>query len=284
VKSGSSIMFAGDPMNAALDINAVYNVNASIKNLVAADSSDKAAMALQNRSIPIDLNLLITNTLEKPDINFLISSTDNSFNQNQIITSAIDMINSNKTEVYNQAFGLLLFNSFIPFITGGMGGDQQMQGISNSFTQFFTQQLSNFFTKGLEQIGLKGASLDVLMKDIESKESRQLGFSYKQELFNSRLVFTVGGNVNFGNSPTNVSNINAAAGNNSTFTSDFVLEYLITADGRIRLKTFAKTGEFDIINQDRVRTGGAIAFQKDFDSFKEFFQTRRQEKEKKKEN
>jgi hypothetical protein len=71
--------------------------------------------------------------------------------------------------------------------------------------------------------------------------------------------------------------------NNSTFTSDFLLEYLITADGRVRLKTFAKTGNFDIINQDRVRTGGAIAFQKDFDSMRELFRINKNPKTKKKE-
>ncbi len=268
IKNGSTITFAGDPMNAMLDINAVYNVNASIRNLL--NTSDSLNKNILNRSIPIDLNLLITNTLSKPDINFLVSPSNNSLDaQTQDIIQMLERINNNKTEVYNQAFGLLLFNGFIPFVTGGLG-EQQFSGASNSFTQFFTQQISNLFTKGLEQLGLKGASLDVLLKDIESKESRQFGFSYKQELFNSRLIFTVGGNVNFGTTTTDINGISTNS-NNSTFTSDFVLEYLITADGRIRLKTFAKTGDFDIINQDRLRTGGAISFQKDFDSLKELF-------------
>lgn len=275
VKSGSSVTFAGNPMDAILDINAVYNVNASIRNLLS--DIDTTNKSLMNKSIPIDLNLIITNTLSKPDINFYVSPTNSSLDaQTQEITQMLEKINSNKTEVYNQAFGLLLFNGFIPLLTGG-AGEQQMQGFSNSITQFFTQQISNLFTKGLEQIGLKGASLDVLLKDIESKESRQFGFSYKQELFNSRLIFTVGGNVNFGNGTnTDLNNINK--NNNSTFTSDFVLEYLITSDGRIRLKTFAKTGDFDIINQDRVRTGGAIAFQKDFDNLKDLFQLKKNKK------
>lgn len=277
VKSGSNITFSGDPMSAILDINAYYSVNASLKNIV------DSLSPLYNRSIPIDLNLLISNTLKNPEINFLISASNSSLEtQSDELRQTMERINNNKNEVYNQAFGLLLFNSFMPSQT--TQGGQQFTGITNSFTQFFTQQLSSLLTKGLQQAGLKGASLDLLLKDIESSESRQFGFTYKQELFNSRLIFTVGGNVNFGTATnTSINSINS--NNNSTFTSDFQLEYLITADGRIRLKTFAKTGNFDIINQDRVRTGGAIAFQKDFDSFKELFKINKQDlsiKEKKK--
>lgn len=272
VKPGSNITFAGDPMNAILDINAFYSVNASLRNIV--DSS--SASTLYNRSVPVDLNLIISNTLKEPEINFLISSSNASLQtQSDDLRQALDRINNNKGEVYNQAFGLLLFNSFMPMQANNVGA-QQFTGFSNSITQFFTQQLSSLLTKGLQQAGLKGSSLDLLLKDIESSESRQFGFTFKQELFNSRLIFTVGGNVNFGTA-TNTS-INALNPNsNSTFASDFLLEYLITADGRIRLKTFARTGNFDIINQDRVRTGGAVAFQKDFDNFKELFKINKQE-------
>jgi hypothetical protein len=183
VKSGSNITFSGDPMSALLDINASYNVNASLRNIVDSNST------LYNRSIPVDLNLLITNTLAQPEINFFVGSSNTSLEaQSDELRQALDRINNNKNEVYNQAFGLLLFNSFMPTQTA-LSGDQQFTGISNSFTQFFTQQLSTLLTKGLQQAGLKGASLDLLLKDIESKESRQFGFSYKQELFNSRLIF-----------------------------------------------------------------------------------------------
>ena len=63
---------------------------------------------------------------------------------------------------------------------------------------------------------------------------------------------------------------------NQEIAGDFILEYLVTQDGRIRLKTFARTANYDILNQDKIRTGGAISFQKDFDSFKELFTTKKQ--------
>lgn len=119
---------------------------------------------------------------------------------------------------------------------------------------------------------IKGASVDVLLSDLESKESRNFGFSYKQEILGGRLILTIGGNVNFGtNTLSENGNIPGQSTNNAAIAGDFVLEYLVTPDGRIRLKTYARTANYDLINQDKIRTGGAISFQKDFDNFKELF-------------
>ncbi|HNY56093.1 MAG TPA: hypothetical protein PKI86_10715, partial [Chitinophagales bacterium] len=41
------------------------------------------------------------------------------------------------------------------------------------------------------------------------------------------------------------------------------------------LKTYARTANYNIINQDRIQTGGAISFQKEFDNFKDLFTTKR---------
>ncbi|HOU47676.1 MAG TPA: hypothetical protein PLL99_07720, partial [Chitinophagales bacterium] len=66
----------------------------------------------------------------------------------------------------------------------------------------------------------------------------------------------------------------------------FVLEYLVTADGRIKLRTYARTANYDLINQDKIRTGVAISFQKNFDNIKELFKRKlknnQQEQEKEK--
>ena len=115
---------------------------------------------------------------------------------------------------------------------------------------------------------------------MESKESRNFGFSYKQEILGGKLILTIGGNVNFGNSNSTTTGLPGQPANNAAIAGDFVLEYLVTDDGRIRLKTYARTANYDIINQDRIRTGGAISFQKDFDNFKDLFNTKAKQKKK----
>ncbi len=100
------------------------------------------------------------------------------------------------------------------------------------------------------------------------------------------MILTIGGNVNFGNANNTVANTTTGQTTNNTgIAGDFLLEYLVTPDGRIRLKTYARTTNYttDIINQDRVRTGGAISFQKDFDSLKELFRPKNKKDKKPKE-
>jgi hypothetical protein len=268
IKSGSKIIFNKNPMDAELDITGLYKVkSASVKNILDTSEVNKA---IRNRTFPIDLNLLISGTLNKPKIGFKIDAPEV---QIDALRTILNEINTNENDVNNQAAFLLLFSSFYPT---GANSDQKATGFTNTVTQIVSDQLSKIFTDGLNKLGLKGASLDVLVSDLESS-SRNFDFKYKQEILGGKLILTIGGNVNFGNNTTTTSTGQPA--NNAAVVGDFVLEYLVTNDGTIRLKTYAKTANYDILNSDRIRTGGAISFQKEFDNIKELFP-----KKKKKEN
>ena len=259
---GSKIIFNGDPLKAELAVNALYNIkSASVRNLF--DTSDVNAKIIRNRTYPIDLNLLISGTLDKSVIGFKIQP---SIIVPDVLERKLVEINGNQNEVNNQAGFLLLFNSFFPTGTS----DQRVSGYSNTVTQLISDQISKLLSQGLSSV-IKGASLDVLLTDLES-DSRNFGFSYKQEILGGKLILTIGGNVNFGNNTvTGNTSPTGQPANNAAIAGDFQLEYLVTADGRIRLKTYARTANFDLINQDRIRTGGAISFQKEFDNFKDLF-------------
>ena len=262
IGSGSKITFNGDPLKAELGVNALYNIkSASVRNLF--DST----VAIRNRTFPIDLKLMIEGTLDKSTIGFNIESPNVPPDD---LARKLTEINSNQNEVNNQAGFLLLFNSFLPT---GSSSDQKVSGYSNTVTQLISDQISKILSQGLGSL-IKGASLDVLLSDLESKESRNFGFSYKQEILGGRLILTIGGNVNFGNNTltsNGIPNTGQTTNNNAAIAGDFVLEYLVTADGRIRLKTYARTANYDLINQDKIRTGVAISFQKNFDNIQELF-------------
>ena len=261
IKTGSKINFSGDPLKAELDITGLYKVkSASVRNLFDSTST------IRNRTFPIDLKLLITGTLDNAKINFEIAAPDV---QSDELNRKLSEINGNQNEVNNQAAFLLLFNAFLP--TGS--SDQKITGFSNTVTQLVSDQISKILSQGLSQL-IKGASLDVLLSDLESKDSRNFGFSYKQEILGGKLILTIGGNVNFGTSTTVTNNTTGQPANNAAIAGDFILEYLVTADGRIRLKTYARTANYNILNTDRIQTGGAISFQKDFDNFKDLFKRR----------
>src|SRR4051812_18016900 len=127
-------------MKAEMNITALYNVPAaSIRNLI--DSNATNASSLRNRTFPIDLNLLVTGTLEKPKIGFRITPTAGTVSaQSDELIRILDEISANENEINNQAVALLLFNTFFPT---GNSGDQKFTGASNTVTQLVSSQLSN---------------------------------------------------------------------------------------------------------------------------------------------
>ncbi|HQG38792.1 MAG TPA: translocation/assembly module TamB domain-containing protein, partial [Chitinophagales bacterium] len=160
IGTGSKITFNGDPLKAELGVNALYNIkSASVRNLF--DSS----YAIRNRTFPIDLKLMIGGTLDKSTIGFNIESPNVPPDE---LARKLTEINSNQNEVNNQAGFLLLFNSFLPT---GSSSDQKVSGYSNTVTQLISDQISKILSQGLGSL-IKGASLDVLLSDLESKESR----------------------------------------------------------------------------------------------------------------
>ncbi|HUM53323.1 MAG TPA: hypothetical protein PK431_15980 [Chitinophagales bacterium] len=140
----------------------------------------------------------------------------------------LDEISSKENDVNNNAATLLLFNTFF---TTGTASDQKLTGFSSTVTDLVFSQLSNIISKGLSQL-IKGAQFDVVLNDIESR-SRNFGFSYKQELFGSRIILTIGENVNFGGTETIINGLptTGQSNRNTAVAGDFVLEYLLTQDG-----------------------------------------------------
>ena len=160
IKKGSTITFNGKPTDADLNITALYNVkNASVRNIF--DSTN----ALRNRTFPVDLNLRITNTLEKPKIGFVITPTEGTISaQTEELKRKLEEISANENDVNNNAATLLLFNTFFPT---GTASDQKLTGFSSTVTDLVFSQLSNIISKGLSQL-IPGAQLDLVLNDIES--------------------------------------------------------------------------------------------------------------------
>ncbi|HNF48656.1 MAG TPA: hypothetical protein PLF48_04700 [Chitinophagales bacterium] len=266
IKDGSKIIFNGKPDDAELDIKALYNVkSASVRNLF--DTITQDERNIRTKSFPIDLNLNITGSLKKTKVSFDISATPGTASANSdLLGRKLAEISNNENDVNNNAATLLLFNSFFPT---GTSSDQRFSGASSSVTDLLLGQISNLISQGLGKL-IKGASLDLVLNELETQE-RNFGFTYKQELIGGRLILTIGGNVNFGNSSTINATSLSQQNSNNAIAGDFMIEYLVTTDGRIRLKAYGKASNYDIFGQDRFRTGGAISFQKDFDDFRDLF-------------
>ena len=96
----------------------------------------------------------------------------------------------------------------------------------------------------------------------EQISNQELAVALSTQLFNERLLVT--GNLG-------VSEANEITGSKTALIGDFILEYMLTPEGKYRLKVFNETNDFNIATTDQSgsRQGIGIIVFREFDSILE---------------
>ena len=263
IEKGSSIIFSGDPMNASFDVTASYKVRASTYELLA-NQSVLSETEKQSSSTRIDVLVLmiLKGNLNDPIITFDIRIPDT---QEEGVTSALNRklaeLRTNPEELNKQAFGLLLFKSFIT-------ESGSSQTLSDAGTNMALSSVSNLLTDQLNSFAekyVKGFDIDIGVESFtangaQSNTMTQMQVNISKQLFSDRLTVNVGTNVNL--NAENTSSIFQS--NFSGIAGDFVLEYKLTESGNYNVKVFHKS-DYNALEQSNIyKTGAGIIFRKSF--------------------
>jgi hypothetical protein len=176
-------------------------------------------------------------------------------------------LNEQETELNKQVFSLLALNRFFPNTVsdGSTGGAAWIA--RNNVNKVLSNEL-NSFSEGL--LGDSGFELDFDLDSFtdytgESAQDRtQLNIKASKKLFNERLIVTAGSAVDVEGS--------AQVGQEDTpIIGNVSLEYLLTENGRYRLKGFQKNEYVNVIDGQLMVTGLAFIFNREFNAFSELF-------------
>lgn len=266
VVPGSTIEFSGSPYNAKLDLTARYVANdISVSSLTSTDTKEK-----------VDMNVLIriTGILETPLIDFDLELAEGSSSSNADFQRKLQQVKADKNELNKQVFGLLISKSFLP---QDLTTFNAVGATTNStLNDFVSGQLTTYFQSVLNDF-LKSTEIDIGYDNIQNgnfnftnEQGKQFDLNIQQEI-NDNLIIKVG--------TTYYDFASGAQGAASNLAGDFEVEYLITPDGRVRVKAF-RLSEYDaIIAKNDVKTGVGIYYTKDFDQFKEllFWKNKKQQ-------
>ena len=288
IERGSSINWSGDPGNATLDIKALYKLRASPYDLIEDIVTTDEQKAQAKDRVQVLLYLYISGSLLQPDIKFDIKVPDANASIRTALESRFQALLLDPNEFNKQVVGLLVLNRFLPQRTGTSEQPNIANDVNNSVSEFLSNQLSIYLSDWISEF-ITDVQLDINYRSYQSEvtgsEPDQVDFQNRQELqlalnksfYHDRISVDVGGNFDFGQAAQNPDN-----GNASNIAGDFEIEYSITPDGRIKVKAFRK-GEYDIFqNRNKNKTGIGISYEKEFDSFEDFFQDLRKKKEEKK--
>jgi hypothetical protein len=272
IQKGSKITWYGDPYQAVLNINASYSQNASLAPIIQ-DPNVNSTPQLR-RKYPVQVLLKIEGLMLAFQVSFDIQARDLPRNiqlaeSNRSVNLDIEFAafknKLDEQELYRQVFSLIVLRKFSPpesFNTSG--------SVVNSVSELLSNQLSYWMSQVDQNLEI---DVDLNIMDDDAFNTFQLRASYT--LFNGRLRLTGDGTYNNPSSTQRQASPSSVAG-------DWTVDYMLTADGKLRVKMFSRTNVNPILssvnNQNTLTTGASLIHTQSFDEIRELWQSRRRKK------
>jgi hypothetical protein len=289
-KEGSNnyIQWTGDPYNADINIQAVYEAeNVQFGDLGVSDNVIPNGDKLKTFQGPVWVVANLSDKLMHPAITFEIQLPPNSQMRNDFgISYLLDTrIGGDPNELNKQVAYLLVFNSFGPLTIGGnaLTANEAVGGIFfSSISGFISSALSNQFSSIFQRV-FKDKSIRVnfntsfyngipIQESIDRTYDRtNMNLSVIKSFLNERLTFTVGSALDFG---LTAQQAQYAA---VQFLPNITAEWKITENGRVVL-TFFYRDSYNYLNVGNHTTnssGTSISYRRDFDRLDEFFKKKK---------
>ena len=261
---GSTISWSGDPFDANLDVKALYNVDASASALMAAQTSglDPTAKGKFRQVLPFYVYLNVNGELLQPKITFNLDMPEDE--QGAIggqVYGRLQQLNQQEAELNKHVFSLLVLNRFYPEpgSDGSTGG--AATAARNNLNDALSDQLNVFSDKILGDTGIElnfGLDSYTDYQGSSPTERTELDIAAQKKLFNDKLIVRVGSEVGV-----------QGGGNTAPVIGNVSLEYILTEDGRYRLKGFRRNEFENVIDGQTITNGIAIIFTQEFNKFSE---------------
>jgi len=269
ILQGSRIVWNGDPFDGQMQLEAVYEIRTSVRNLMGVNQAQSDARNMLKTQTVMNLGGAIL----KPDVRFEIKlPTINMNDPNDPLVQQVNRINNNEQELNNQVLALLLSGQFIPTENMNSGNLGLSTGASafNSVTELLTNRLSSLISNtlggginlGIDYKGDLGTGIinssPSNNNSLADSNRRDLTLELNAALFNNRLI--IDGNLAVGNS---------LQVNSQNMAGEVQAEYLINPQGTVRAKAFNRLDDRILNNQSmNYRQGVGFSFNRNFDRLK----------------
>ncbi len=281
VKRGGLITWTGDPINANLNIETTYSGLRAPTNVFLDEYLVTASPAIQieaKKRTSVDLTMRLTGTLYKPDVNFDLSFPELQGELRTYADNKVRTLRENEADLNEQVAGLIMFRSFLPSNSLGdnlLTGGSLAQTSYNTLSEFISNQLSyllsGFLQEALAENGFV-SGIDFVIEfsrndDLEEGNVNvdrlipdEIEVHFKPRFQNDKWGFDYG--TSFVNS--------TIQGITNYFIHDFVLEYYLTDDRRLKLRAYGKWDKDEVESENEQKYGLGINFRKEFGRITQF--------------
>ena len=242
IDRGGVISFNGSIDNAILNLNLLYNIQASLYMLNPDYDRDKKSNVI--------CRMAMTGPLLNPEINFFIEIP----NADQIIETSLESLTNTDQKLLEQFLYLLITNSFL------IENDSTIDYLENTLaitgTELLSNQLSNWLSQTTDAVDL---GFKWIPGTGDSLSYQQVELAVSKKFLNDRVI--INGNVS---TPPEQSEANIIG--------DVDIEYDFFKDGRLKLRVFNRSQDYDPLSESSgYEQGFGLFFKKQFNSLKELF-------------
>lgn len=253
IQRGGTIQWNGDPMDATVNLNAIYRLKASLSELFASNIYEYKDFS---QRLTVLCKIALSNSLNNPDIKFdieLPTAEDRIREQvRQYISSDEDM---NK-----QILSLLVLGKFYTpeYLRGTYTATN-----NNLVGSTASELLSNQFSNWLSQIN-NDFDIGVNYRPGNQITNDEVELALSTQLFNDRVSI----NGNIGNNSSLKVNTNS---NSNSFVGDADVNVKITNNGKIQLKAYNHANNNLIYETSPYTQGVGLSYREDFNDFNELW-------------
>lgn len=269
IKPGSTISWEGDPMQASVDITAIYTANTAPIDLVEHQLAGRSQYEINQYKMRVPFNVLLNmrGSLMKPDITFDIVLPEREANRLKDVDAKLAQVRADESEMNKQVFALLLLGHFVD------ENPLESNGTPSTAESFARQSVSRILTDQLNRIAgnlIKGVDLtfgvnsgsDYSTGELTQRTDLSVGVS--KRLLNDRLKVNVGSS--FGLEGPTAPNQQA-----SNIAGDVSIDYQLSKDGRYNIRAYRRNNYEGLVEGQVIETGATFIFRIDYDKFNEFF-------------
>ncbi len=248
IREGSKIVWNGDPLDANIDLEAVYSLRTSLYELFMEEE--------YRRRIPVECQLFLTNKLMNPNIRFDIALPTADEETRNYLRNAVNT----EEKLSKQFLSLLVLNSFLPDPNispasapnplGNYALGAESVGVTTS------ELLSNQLSRWLSQIS-NDLDIGFTYRPGDEINRDQVEVALSTQLLNDRVLINSNVDVGGYQSPANTSNI----------VGDFNVEVKLNESGKLRVKAFNRANDKLIYELAPYTQGIGLFYREEFNTF-----------------
>ncbi len=247
IEPGGKISFNGSPLDASIDLEAIYTLRAAPYNLY--PDVDEQKEKLKKR-IPVECHLLLQGELGSPTISTGINMPTADAETRNLLENST----STDEELMKQFLSLLVINNF--YSVSGYGA-QDIGATGNIAGVTASELLSNQLSNWLSQIS-DDFDIGVNYRPGDEITSDEVELALSTQLLDDRII--ISGNVDVGGQETNPS----ADASNPYIMGDFDVEFRVTDN--VSIIAFNRARDELLFETAPYKQGVGISYREEFDN------------------